>query len=102
MPYRHVVLFKFKDEIPAQTVRAIEAEFRAFCGKLPFVKGFEWGLNSSPEGLDEGFTHCFLVTFDGPEGRNQYVPHPLHQEFCVTHLDPALEKVMVVDYAAQS
>jgi hypothetical protein len=99
--YRHVVLFKFKDEVAAETVTRIEAAFREFCAKLPFVADFEWGLNSSPENLNEGFTHCFLVTFAGPEGRDAYLPHPLHVEFVTTLLDPALEKALVVDYQAR-
>lgn len=99
--YRHVVLFKFKSAVPAADVEAIETAFRALCAELPFVKDFEWGRNSSPENLDEGFTHCFVVTFDGPEGRDAYLPHPAHREFCRAHLDPALEKVLVVDFAAR-
>lgn len=99
--YRHVVLFKFKDTASAETVTGIENAFRAFCASLPFVTGFEWGLNSSPEGLDQGFTHCFIVTFAGPEGRDKYLPHPAHQAFVSRWLDPNLEKVCVVDFAAQ-
>ena len=99
--YRHVVLFKFKDSATAETVAAIEGAFRAFCASLPFVTDFEWGLNSSPEGLNDGFTHCFIVTFAGPEGRDQYLPHPAHQAFIARWLDPNLEKACVVDFAAQ-
>jgi hypothetical protein len=96
--YRHVVFFKFKPSASNDAVVAIENAFRAFCAELPFVRGFEWGRNSSPEGLDQGFTHCFIVSFDGPEGRDAYLPHPAHQAFCRRHLDPALEKVCVVDF----
>ena len=99
--YRHVVLFKFKETVSAGTVAGIEGAFRDFCASLPFVKDLEWGLNSSPEGLNEGFTHCFIVTFDGPGGRDAYLPHPAHQAFCRRWLDPNLEKACVVDFAAQ-
>ena len=99
--YRHVVLFKFKDTASAETVAGIEGAFRALGASLPFVTGFEWGLNSSPEGLDEGFTHCFIVTFAGPEGRDQYLPHPAHRAFIARWLDPNLEKACVVDFAAR-
>lgn len=99
--YRHVVLFRFKDATPAATVAGIEGAFRDFCAGLPFVSDFEWGRNSSPEGLDDGFTHCFIVTFAGPEGRDAYLPHPAHQAFVERWLDPNLEKVCVVDFAAQ-
>ncbi len=99
--YRHVVLFKFKDATSAATVAGIEDAFRAFCASLPFVTDFEWGVNSSPEGLDDGFTHCFIVTFAGPEGRDAYLPHPAHRAFIERWLDPNLEKACVVDFAAQ-
>jgi hypothetical protein len=96
--YRHVVLFAFKPSASKDAVIAIENAFRALCAELPFVRGFEWGRNSSPEGLDQGFTHCFIVSFDGPEGRDAYLLHPAHQAFCRRYLDPSLEKVCVVDF----
>jgi len=98
MPYRHVVLFAFKPQTPAATVRHIENEFRLLCERLPFVQAFEGGRNSSPEGLDQGLTHCFLVTFASPAERDLYLPHPEHQAFVKTWVEPHLEKVCVVDY----
>jgi len=100
--YRHVVLFKFFDKTPPETIHSIESAFREFCASLSFVTGFEWGTNSSPENLNEGFTHCFIVTFANPAGRDQYLPHPSHQEFCRTYLDPNLEKVCVVDFTSNN
>lgn len=100
-PYRHVVLFKFKENTPKNTVEAIEAAFRALCAQLAFVKGFEWGRNSSPENLNDGFTHCFIVTFASAAERDTYLPHPAHVEFCKRYLDDNLEKVCVVDFLAQ-
>ncbi|HEY5044014.1 MAG TPA: Dabb family protein [Verrucomicrobiae bacterium] len=96
--YRHVVFFKFHDRTGTETVDAIVDAFRALCAGLPFVKSFEWGQNSSPENLDEGYTHCFIVTFGSAKDRDAYLPHPAHQAFCKTHLDPNLEKVCVIDY----
>ena len=96
--YRHVVLFKFRDGTSQETLAAIVAAFRALCDGLPFVRGFEWGQNSSPERLNEGYTHCFIVTFGSANDRDLYLPHPDHQAFCRTQLDPNLEKVCVVDF----
>ncbi len=96
--YRHVVPFKFKPTVPKDSVEAIENAFRALCADLPFVRDFEWGRNSRPENLDEGFTHCFIVTFDRAEDRNVYLPHPAHQAFCRRYFDEALEKACVVDF----
>ena len=100
--YRHVVLFKFKDETPAETVQEIEAAFGALCAELPFVINFEWGRNASPENLNLGFTHCFIVTFADAAGRDAYLPHPAHQAFCRRYLDAHLEKVCVVDFQANA
>lgn len=98
--YRHVVLFQFNDDTPDTTVKAIEAAFRAFCAELPFVTDFEWGRNSSPENLNDSFTHCFIVTFADAQGRDDYLPHPKHVAFCEKYLDDNLKKVCVVDFAA--
>lgn len=97
-PYRHVVLFKFRPSATPEAIAGIEAAFAELAKKLPFITGFEWGRNSSPEGLDRGFTHCFVVTFAGPEGRDAYLPHPAHQAFIHEYLDPHLEEACVVDF----
>ncbi len=98
--YRHVVLFQFNETTPQATVESIEGAFRELCASLPFVKDFEWGRNSSPEQLNDGFTHCFIVTFADELGRDQYLPHADHQAFCRQYLDPNLKKVCVVDFRA--
>ncbi|MCA1964007.1 MAG: Dabb family protein [Prosthecobacter sp.] len=99
-PYRHVVLFKFKDSASAEQVQALEKAFAELAGKIDTVKGFEWGTNVSPEGLNDGFTHCFFVTFADKAGLETYLPHPEHQAF-VAKLKPLLDKVCVVDYVAR-
>lgn len=97
---RHVVLFKFKDSATPAQVKEVEDAFRALPKKVNEVKGFEWGTNNSPEGLAQGFTHLFFVTFDSEAGREVYLPHPEHKAF-VKVLEPHLDKVLVVDYWTQ-
>ncbi len=99
--YRHVVLFEFHPGTPEATLRSIETAFLALCRGLSFVQGFEWGRNSSPEQLDHGFTHCFIVTFAGPGDRDAYLVHPDHVAFCRRHLDPNLKQVCVVDFTPE-
>ena len=98
--YRHVVFFKFHDDTSKDKVASIVEAFRALCAELPFVRDFEWGQNSSPENLNEGYTHCFIVTFANEKDRDTYLPHPAHQAFCKNHLDENLEKVCVVDFSS--
>lgn len=94
---RHVVLFKFKDNATPDQVKKVEDAFIALPSKIKEVKEFEWGTNNSPEGLNEGLTHCFFVTFSSEKDREIYLPHPEHKAF-VEILKPILDKVVVVDY----
>ncbi len=94
---RHVVLFKFTDSTSMADVKKVEDAFAALSGKLKLIKDFEWGTNSSPENLNQGLTHCFLVTFSSDKDRDAYLVHPDHQAF-VEVLKPHLEKVTVIDY----
>lgn len=94
---RHVVLIKFKEGTTEQEIRKVEEAFSALPEKIPVIRDYEWGLNNSPEGLNKGFTHCFLVTFDSEKDRATYLPHPEHKAF-VKVLEPHLDDVLVVDY----
>ena len=94
---RHVVLFKFKDDTSSQQVREIVNAFRALPSKVDAICDFEWGTDVSVENLQQGFTHCFLVTFRSEADRAEYIPHPAHKEFG-RMLGPHLDKVLVVDY----
>ncbi|MFC4872826.1 Dabb family protein [Negadavirga shengliensis] len=97
---RHVVLLKFKDESSLEDIKKVEEAFIALKDKIPQIKTFEWGTNNSPEGLNKGLTHCFLVSFESEEDREIYLPHPAHKEF-VDVLSPHLDDVTVIDYWPQ-
>jgi hypothetical protein len=97
---RHVVLLKFKDASSAADIKKVEDAFRNLPSKVKAVKGFEWGTNNSPENINQGFTHCFFVTFKTEKDREEYLPHPAHKAF-VDVLTPHLDKVLVVDYWAE-
>ena len=71
--------------------------FRELPSKIEQIIGFEWGVNNSPEGLNDGFTHCFLLTFKDEAGRAAYLPHPAHKAFGDV-LRPYNDKVFVIDY----
>jgi hypothetical protein len=95
---RHVVLLRFTDEATPDRRAELATRFAGLASLIEQVRSLEWGLNASPEGLDRGFSHCFLVTFDSESGRDAYLPHPAHQAF-VAELKPWLADVLVIDYA---
>ncbi len=98
--FRHVVLFKFNEDVTAEQIKEVEVAFGGLKDKIDVIIDFEFGTDASVENLADGFTHCFFVTFKNPEGRDTYLPHPEHKKF-VELVKPRLEKVLVVDYWTQ-
>jgi hypothetical protein len=94
---RHVVLFKFKDDTTDEQVGQIERAFCALPDKVDAIYDFEWGTDVSVENRQQGFTHCFFVTFRSEADRAKYIPHPAHKAFGEL-LGPHLDKVLVIDY----
>ena len=97
--YRHVVAFKFKDTTTEAQIKQIVEDFGTLQTDIKEIIAYEHGINVSPEGLDQGFTHVFLVTFKDKAGLDVYLPHPAHKAF-VEKLLPLLEEPFVVDYVA--
>ncbi len=94
---RHVVMFKFKESATPEQIDSIVKAFGELPSKIEQVHAYEAGANNSPEMLNKGLTHCFLVTFKSEADRAAYLPHPAHQEF-VSQLKPILDDVAVIDY----
>ena len=94
---KHVVLFTFKASSSAKEVDNVAHTFAKLYGKVPQVKNMQWGINMSPEHLDQGFTHCFTLTFNSEKDLAAYQKHPAHIAF-QSVLKPHMDKVFVVDY----
>ncbi len=94
---RHVVLFSFKASSTKEEVAAVTKAFNNLYGTVPQVKNMEWGMNMSPEHLDQGFTHCFVLTFSSEKDLMSYQQEPAHKAFQAV-LKPHMDKVFVVDY----
>lgn len=99
--FRHVVLFKFNEDVTPEQIKEIEIEFGKLPSKIDTIIDFEWGTTETvEEGLDQGYTHCFLVTFKDKAGLEVYLPHPDHKKF-VDLIKPLLAEVHVFDYTAK-
>ncbi|MFZ4875364.1 Dabb family protein [Janthinobacterium sp. Mn2066] len=99
-PLRHIVLCEFIDDITAAKHAELVQEFSQLKDRIPGVLKFEWGQNVSAEGLDDGYTDCFTLTFSGAAARDAYLVHPEHLVF-VELLKPWIGRVLVIDYVAQ-
>jgi hypothetical protein len=96
-PVRHVVSFKFKKSAAPEAVKKVEDAFAALKRQIPLIQQLEWGTNVSPEGLDKGFTHCWIVSFRNEKDRDAYLVHPEHKAF-VGLLKDVLEEAFVFDF----
>ncbi len=99
-PFRHVVMFKFKDDATKEQIAALEKGFSALPKKIDTIVDYEWGTNVGDRNKNQGFTHCFIVTFKDKAGLDVYIPHPAHKKF-VELLLPSLDKVLVFDFVAK-
>src|SRR5687768_11782272 len=93
----HLVLLKFKPAGAGQVDRL----FAALDGlrKIPGMLSFKAGRNNSPEGLSQGFTHGFVMTFKDAAARDVYLAHPDHEKVKAEFL-PLVENVLVFDFEA--
>lgn len=97
---RHVVMYKFKDDLPAAKVQEVIDAFAGLPKKVNTIIGFEHGTNVSQEGKSEGLTHAFVVTFKNEAELAAYLVHPAHDEYVKVVRDRR-EKVIVFDYWAE-
>lgn len=95
---KHIALVQFKpgttDAVIAQCFEAI-GKLR---GTIPGILDYSWGPNNSPEGLTQGLTHGFVMTFQDAASRDIYLPHPEHEKAKELVL-PHVAQVVVLDYA---
>ena len=96
----HVVSLKLKPGTAADQVKAVEQAFQGLKAKIPGIKTLHWGTNVSPEKLDKGFTHCFVLTFATEKDRDAYLVHPDHKAFGGV-LKPVMGDVFVIDFWAK-
>lgn len=94
---RHVVAFKFKQEVTTEQMQKATEDFHALKEKVPQIIEFEGGPDLYFQKKNGEFTHCFIVTVKNEKDLAAYGAHPDHQAFSKS-VDPLLAEVMVVDY----
>ncbi len=76
---KHIVLFKFKNDLPEpdkkQKLEAIKADLEALTEKVETLKNMEVGINFNP---DEKYDLALTSEFESMEGLKAYATHPEH------------------------
>lgn len=76
---RHIVLVKFKPEAAEAEIAAILDGLSALVAALPGAQGFTGGRSDSPEHMERGYTHAFVIDFDGWPDLAAYAGHATHR-----------------------
>jgi hypothetical protein len=93
----HVVSFKFKESATPEQIKAVDTAFRDLKNKITEIKTLDAGTNVSPEKLNKGFTHAWVLSFTSDKDRDAYLVHPAHKAFG-SSLNPVLADVFVIDF----
>ncbi|MES4793103.1 MAG: hypothetical protein C4321_09085, partial [Chloroflexota bacterium] len=75
MMIKHCVLLKFRTDVPPESVTASFEELAALKESIPGLLDFAGGAYSSPEGLNRGYTHGFVMSFESAAHRDVYLSH---------------------------
>jgi Stress responsive A/B Barrel Domain len=95
----HVVLVKFPAD-KAHRMADLTVALENLRKLLPGFKSCTGGPYSSPEGLNQGYTHGFVMTFADAAARDTYLTHPEHEKLKQAFL-PDLEGVIAFDFVGE-
>ncbi len=95
---RHLGVFQFHPEITPEQIDECFCELAGMVGKIPGLLSVEHGPYESDEGLNDGFTHGFVMTFENAKCRDEYLPHPEHERVRAI-VAPRLSRLVVFDFA---
>ena len=97
----HTVLIRFRPNVSAAERDAAMADLGGLKGRVPGLLSFSGGANMSTEGLNQGFTHGFVMTFADVAARDRYLTHPEHEAAKARVLplvDGGFRGVLVLDW----
>jgi hypothetical protein len=97
VPIKHFGVFQFKDGVSESQVDLCFHEMKSLVGKVPGLLEVLHGSYMGSEGLNDGFSHGFIMTFESVEALEAYLPHPEHERVKEVVL-PCLERVLVFDF----
>jgi hypothetical protein len=94
---KHIGLVKFKEGTSEEQINNLFEQLLDLSESVAGIEDYVSGPNTSPEGLNEGLTHGFVMTFTDAAARDAYLSHPDHERVKVTFL-PLIEKIVILDF----
>lgn len=76
---RHIVLTKFKPETSEEKIAGIYSGLADLTGRLPGAGGFTGGRSESPEQIERGYMHGFVIDFEDWNALQHYTDNEEHK-----------------------
>jgi sugar-phosphatase len=97
---RHMVVFRFHDDLPDVERQRVLDELNQFPSRYPSMR--RWALGSNISKRDSTFTHAFSVEFDSEEELVSYLSSETHERFVRERFRPAVAARAIVSFEAPS
>ena len=94
---KHIALLKFKEGTSAEQIDNVFGSILDITETITGIEDYVAGPNSSPEGLSQGYSHAFIMTFANAAARDAYLPHPEHERVKALMM-PLIDSLLVVDF----
>jgi hypothetical protein len=94
---KHIALVKFKDGTSQEQIDDLFSQLLDLTESVDGIEDYVSGVNSSPEGLNKGYTHGFIMSFHDAAARDAYLSHAEHQKVKATFL-PLIDDIVVFDF----
>lgn len=97
---RHIVLIRFRDDTAQTTMDAIFADLHRIQTVLPGILSITSGQSKSPEAMERGHMHGFVVDFTDWGALAAYQDHADHKRLgasLVAHAQGGIEGILVFD-----
>jgi hypothetical protein len=95
--FRHVVLFRFRDDATAEQKQELAERLRTLPGVIPELKAYAVGddAGASPGNLD----FAVVADFDDQDGFLVYRDHPEHRKIIAECVTPLAAERYAVQYS---
>lgn len=97
---RHIVLTKFDPTVPEERIAHIYAGLATLTATLSGAHGFTGGRSESPEQIERGYKHGFVIDFDSWADLQTYADHPVHKALGAQIVENAIggvDGILVLD-----
>lgn len=92
----HVVVFRFREGLPAAEREAILRELNAFPNRFAGMK--RWRLGENLSDRDQTYSHAFVIEFETAQELTDYLHSEAHERFVRERWVPFVESRAIVSF----